>query len=272
MSRLRTLMTRALDSTPRALTEAVQSRPGLKRALRPLVNRVVTQGESDVQVQTGGGEGLRLRVDLSREKYYWTGEHERHLQAALQDALRPGMTMWDVGAHIGFFALQASRLVGPSGSVRAFEPMPDNRLRLEANIAANSAHNVVVVPEAVSATPGDATMYARSGSSLMWTLDADADDLSGETRHVRVTTLDELASSEDEVPALIKIDAEGAELDVLRGSRQLIAARNTTFLVEFMTAALLEEARTLMPRYEFKLLGDNHWLVTPSSGPEARPA
>ena len=54
------------------------------------------------------------------------------VQQALVEIVQPGAVVWDVGAHIGFFTLLLSRLVGSSGVVHAFEPWPANvdRLRM----------------------------------------------------------------------------------------------------------------------------------------------
>src|SRR6202165_5788560 len=88
-----------------------------KRALRPLLNRLLPSRPPCVVVRSGPADGMRLLIYPKNEKYYWTGWHERPVQEALQRLLRPGMTFWDVGAHIGFFSCLAGRLVGTDGRV-----------------------------------------------------------------------------------------------------------------------------------------------------------
>jgi len=259
IARLRRLGFAVLDRAPSSLVARLGAQPWLKRVLRPLVNRAVPATTTIATVRGGGARGLRLLVDPQAEKFYWTGDHEPHLQEALRAELRPGMCFWDVGCHIGFFALQAARLVGPAGSVLAFEPMPDNQERLRRNIGFNDSDVVTVIPKAVAARRGSMTMYARGScaSSLMWTLNASLQDV--ESRPVEVTTLDEMVEVHG-MPDLVKIDAEGTEVDVLRGASRLIAAR-VPFLVEFMDAAGLLEAKRFMPGYGFKLLADNHYAA-----------
>ena len=64
-------------------------------------------------------------------------------------SLKPGMTVLDVGAHIGYFALLfASKLVGPKGRVSAIEPSQDNLEFLTANVANNGIRNIEVYPVA----------------------------------------------------------------------------------------------------------------------------
>lgn len=135
--------------------------------------------------------------------------------------------------------------------------MDANRARLLASLDLNSATNVTVHDCALSATPGERIFYA-SGSSSMWTLVAERGDAEG--AQIRCRTLDEVAASSP-LPALVKIDAEGAEVDVLRGGRELIADHRPTLLVEFQEEQLLAEACELLPGYDFRQLDVNHWLL-----------
>jgi FkbM family methyltransferase len=260
----RTLAMTMLDRLPPGAVRFVASRPAMKRALRPIVNRVAPREFAVVTVRGGEAAGVKLVIDPQVEKFYWSGQHEPHVQDVLARTLTSGMTYWDVGTHVGFFALLAGRRVGPSGSVVAFEPIPENRTRLAQNVELNGAANVSIVPSAVGREPGEATMYSRGGgSSLMWTLEAADGDPAGATEVIGVTTLDDAARRG--IPNVVKIDAEGAELDVLRGGTKLIGMGTTSFIVEMMSPAILKQARNVLEHYDFILLGDNHWFATPPS-------
>lgn len=67
------------------------------------------------------------------------GLSERAVQDALVEHLQRGGVFWDVGAHAGFMALLADRLVGPEGRVDCFEPIAANIAVLERNLDANKA-------------------------------------------------------------------------------------------------------------------------------------
>ena len=62
------------------------------------------------------------------------GVWEPEVTRCAQERIRPGMRVWDIGADVGYFALLFARLAGPVGRVRAFEPIPKARLRLEEKI------------------------------------------------------------------------------------------------------------------------------------------
>jgi FkbM family methyltransferase len=172
------------------------------------------------------------------------------------------MTAWDVGAHIGFLTVIASRAVGRDGQVHAFEPHDDNRARLLETLRLNDLDNVSVHDVALSSQSGLVPFY-RHRFTTSWSLDADRGQ--GHEADVRCTTLDDLAESIG-TPDLIKIDAEGVELEVLRGGASVIAETRPVLIVEFSTPQLVDDARSLLSDYSFELLADRHWVLRPRNG------
>jgi len=162
--------------------------------------------------------------------------------------LRRGMTAVDAGAHVGQYTLLASSAVGPAGRVIAFEPHPVLRQVLRRNVSRARCHNVMVSPLALgrAAGPGSLVLYPPGnfgGSSLR----ADAATAHRPRAPVEVATLDEAlgllgVTSVD----LVKIDVEGAELDVIDGARRTLAANPAIVLVvEFLRENPLRFGRTV---------------------------
>ena len=136
--------------------------------------------------------------------------------------LAPGQIVIDVGANVGYYALTAAMGVGSAGRVVAFEPAPATAERLRENAALNDFSNLTVVQAAVSDVSGTSCFqlaHDSEGSSLY----SVGEDAVGSV-NARVTTLDTLAVELglDRVD-LIKIDAEGAEVAVIRGARHLLS-------------------------------------------------
>lgn len=151
--------------------------------------------------------------------------------------LRGGMTVLDVGAHVGQYTLLASGLVGPAGRVIAFEPHPVLGPVLRRNVARAGCQNVTVLPVALGRAPGLGTLVLNppdnfGGSSLQ------PDEASAHYARatVEVTTLDGALDRLGGPPVdLVKIDVEGAELDVLDGGRRTLAANpGIVLIVEFL--------------------------------------
>jgi FkbM family methyltransferase len=156
------------------------------------------------------------------------------LAPVFEAVLRPGDTCYDVGANIGVYTLWAAGLVGPSGQVHAFEPVPPTMAVLEEMVGRNGLDQVVLVASAVGAAVGQTGLRSYQDASGL--AHAVADPTHAD--HVaRLDTLDAY-SARHRPPDLIKIDVEGAEIDVLRGAANLLATRAPALLLEMLPSHL----------------------------------
>ena len=203
------------------------------------------------------GPARGIRVPLTEPRYL-LGSYERPVQAVLAAHLRPGDVFWDVGAHVGFFTLLGSRLVGAGGRVHAFEPLPRNLRLLEAALAANRSTNVQVHELAVTSSTGTATLRGHR-SSAMWSLMEN--EGTDERLTTPTTTLDDLLGSL-EPPHVLKVDVEGVEYEVMRGGTLFLTEHRPLLVVEFFPSSV-PYARRLLPFYVFEELGGGHWLGRP---------
>ena len=258
---------------PAAGVSLVQRSPAAG-GLRRILSAAAPDGVRRVEVCGGRLKGASMFVDLSCEKYYWLGTHEEAIQEALAARVRPGFVVYDVGAHVGFFTLLASRLVGDSGLVYAIEPRPDNLERLRRNVEANGARNVEVVAVAASDREGDAA-FIMGGSTLEGRLAAGAERSAAS---VRTATIDALVRDGMTPPDVIKIDVEGAEGAVIRGASRTIDVRRPILLLEVHSRDAGQEVIEAMPcRYTFRDFATGietgapelpaHYLALPVVGP-----
>jgi FkbM family methyltransferase len=149
-----------------------------------------------------------------------TGRFESETYQTMFNILSSGMTMVDVGAHVGWYTLLGARLTGPSGYIYAFEAAPSTAELLQKNVLANEYSNVTVVNKAISHKRGKENFfiddYSSGGSSLF---------ISGREKNsieVETISLDEFFQEEAWPPIhLVKIDIEGAEKLALEGMREL---------------------------------------------------
>lgn len=153
--------------------------------------------------------------------------------------LQPGDTFIDVGAHVGYFSMLASALVGPTGRVFSFEPERSNYEHLLEHIEVNAATNVRPMHMAVGATPSVADFFFNAdndGGHALWEVGRhpfnERTREAPTTRKVFVTSLDQMFADRD-MRALkaIKIDTEGAEFAVLVGARELLRQRPIPFII-----------------------------------------
>ncbi|TXI76021.1 MAG: FkbM family methyltransferase [Dokdonella sp.] len=157
-------------------------------------------------------------------------------------ALRPGDLAIDVGAHVGYFTFLFRLLVGATGKVFAFEPMPDTYRRLVENVRRNGFDNVLPLSLALAERSGRArfNISARNEgeSSLIYALP-------GDSCEVEVTSLDEHFSEPFLArPRLLKIDAEGAEMLILQGAQQWFAREAPEMVICEINRGALDQAGT----------------------------
>lgn len=179
--------------------------------------------------------------------------------------VRPGMCVVDVGANVGWNAVEAARLAGPEGRVLAVEPGPDTLAVLRRNVTACGMGTIAVVPVAAGRAAGTAEFFVRGGVSAV-------SSLYPESRYARVTEvlrvpvapLDALVEG---VADVVKIDVEGAELEVLAGMERLLGAPGLVLIVEWdpVLQEMAGAAPDALPRWlmarGWRLQAASHWAV-----------
>ena len=146
--------------------------------------------------------------------------------------LRPGMTVVDVGANIGFTALTAAKRVGPSGRVIAFEPHAANYAALQANLKLNPGLGVEAFNVGLARASGEAKMvepFARNPGGFRISSAA-----TGES--IALESLDGIMSAD-----VLKIDTEGFELEVLTGAERVLEEHRPAIFIELSEDNLLDQ-------------------------------
>ncbi len=154
------------------------------------------------------------------------GNFENAEIAFVSRFLKPGMTVLDIGAHHGLYALLASKCVRPGGKVFAFEPSPRERKTLLGHVKINRCKNVTVEGLAIGSEEKDTSLFVVQGSNTGCnSLRAPAADVAGALlpTPVRVVRLDDWLERRGVGHIdFIKLDVEGGEIEVLKGAERLL--------------------------------------------------
>lgn len=146
---------------------------------------------------------------------------------------RPGTTALDVGANVGVFTVPLARAVGPSGCVLAFEPVPANAARLRENLTLNNVTNVEIHEVAVGDRVGTAVLNIGSDPAYHSFRSVPEHVRTDEEIVVPEETLDLAWDRAGSPPvSVVKIDVEGAELEVLRGGQRMLRACQPSVVLE----------------------------------------
>ena len=168
------------------------------------------------------------------------------------ETLQEGDIFIDVGAQVGYYSLVASRRVGRTGRVVSVEPNPPTIERLQRNIRLNNATNVTI--QQVACTDTEKTLHffqsnvANTGESSF----SEKNAHSKREIEVRGVPLDSIVRTLDlRRIDLVKIDVEGAELEVLRGMKESLAKYRPKLIVELQKETLENLGASLEEVYEF---------------------
>ena len=194
---------------------------------------------------------MKMRFNLNRDRLYYFGAYEKEVQSVLAKFVMKDMTVFNIGANIGFHALALTRLVGTNGLVVAFEPNPEVRDKLMGNLFLNGLVNHVRVEEyAISDFDGQANF------SLSLT-DAQGrfEDLPyvepGASIRVPCKRLDTYVSERSCFPQFILMDVEYAEGRVLRGMSQVLAYHRPLILIEMHGPDSITESMKELKRHKY---------------------
>lgn len=177
----------------------------------------------------------------------WLGSYEYTQRRLFEQSVRPGDTVYDVGAHVGFYTLLASVLVGPTGRVVALEPLRSNLFYLRRHLDLNGVRNALVVEGAAIDRAGEVRMLESSDRSQSRV------DAKG-TVAVRAFTLDQLVFQDGlPAPTVMKVDVEGAEYVVLRGSIKILTEKRPLLFLSTHSPQIQDECCRLLVRLGYSL-------------------
>lgn len=227
-------------------------RPAHRAVHRLVTSIVIPLMERMKNFNTMPDDPLWFRVELL------TDRHEIETTRMIDGLVKPGMTVLDIGAHVGYYARRCSVLAGDSGQIYAFEPHPRTYQMLMRNL--KNAKNVTAMQAAVAEEEGTAELYdylmmSASGSlhydqsleNLQKSHIGESDiaprigkDFEMQKFTVHTLKIDDYLQEQGVTQVdVIKMDIEGAEIGALRGMKQTIAnSPNLALIMEYNPAAL----------------------------------
>jgi len=196
-----------------------------------------------MRIQSGPCRGLLWSI--ATRSQFLRGTYEPKFTRFISEILHPDDVFWDVGAHMGYYTMLASKIV-QTGHCYAMEPSNENQWYLKHHRLWNKALNVTTFSLALS----DADGVSQFGS----TYGTGSGRLGGGRSEVVVRTMDSLIEkSECRAPTVVKMDVEGAEMAVLKGANELLNRRMTTFLIATHGNAVHKNCAELLVAHGFSV-------------------
>jgi FkbM family methyltransferase len=214
--------------------------------------------------QVAGGQAIRLHLDGTVRRLYWTGSYEADALPLFAEYAARSSTILDVGAAEGVYSLFAAARQ-PDATILAFEPGGPQLERLGANLAANPAlgAGIRVVDQALADESGMTEFYELPGGTS--SLNPEFRDATV-TRTVQVARGDDVVAEliPDRIVDLIKLDTESTEPAALRGLDATIQRDRPVIFCEVLAGRTEPELQPLVDRWGYR----TYWLS--DDGPVAR--
>jgi FkbM family methyltransferase len=171
-----------------------------------------------------------------QQQLFWYGYYEKNAVLTWEIFVKPGSIAADIGANTGYYSLVAAT---KAKMVYAFEPAGKTRENLEENVLLNDLTNISVQSIAVSDQAGMASLYIANDKNSGMSGLQKPENFSGNTEPVKTLTLDQWISANSIVKIdCIKIDAEGSELNILKGMKNTLEQFKPVIFIEVISAWL----------------------------------
>lgn len=203
--------------------------------------------KEEILVKTPMGPYIYVRYWDPVEREIANGTYEKNYVNIFCSKIQQGDVIVDVGAYIGYFSLLASKRVGNSGCVYAFEPVQENYERMMKNLKVNRAYNVKAYNFGLSdrnetlyinvpiQSPGEATLNRNSITEISGNI-----KYKKVVKEIRLRPFDEFYKEigfKNKIK-IIKIDVEGAEYKVLKGMETTLVSNNLLLFMEILPPML----------------------------------
>jgi len=219
-------------------------------------------------------KGYKFTIRVSPQSlFYFSGKYEPNVTNLYCSLLRKGMVVADIGASTGYYTLLASKIVGSTGLVLSFEPEPHRFRELVDNILINKCNNVKPFKLAISDKEGELSFEFADALGYGCVVRTRKSAEKSKKMQVKAVTLDSfLHSLSIKEIDLVKIDVEGAELEVLKGMKEILSQRKVKIICEIHPKGLsslgysIEDVENILRKYGYKIyLISSHGLVPTDS-------
>lgn len=192
----------------------------------------------------------KIRMELDITEYlqaylYLFGNYESQTIKFLKKYIHKGNYIFDVGANIGYMSLLFSKFTGPEGKIFAFEPETNNFSMLQKNILLNNVNNIFSYKVACSENEEELKLYLSEGINKGQHTLLKVHQENEQFEIVKTIKLDDFfALNHLDRIDLIKIDVEGAELEVLKGMDSILTNYAPILVIEVVSSILAKRNLT----------------------------
>jgi FkbM family methyltransferase len=194
----------------------------------------------------GPGRGLKWIVG-SYNHGCWLGSYEYEKQLVLADLVKKGDVVYDLGAHVGYFSIIFSRLVGDQGMVYAFEPFISNYEFICRHLELNRVRNLQPIQAGISVSSGIASFQPGPNGAMGRKSEA------GSIQFPVYNLLEYIQQHQLRQPTLIKMDIEGEEASVVPSMAEYCRNNKIKLMISTHSDQITEGIVLLLQKVGFRV-------------------
>jgi FkbM family methyltransferase len=204
-----------------------------------------------VKIKSGPLKGRKWIVTSGGKFVH--GDQETYKTDAFTKNFSAGDVFFDIGAHFGYYSAIVAMINNGSGKIFAFEPRPMNAKFFRKHMKINDFKNVTLIEAAVGESDKDVRFDTGHGSAT-GRVSAEGD------LRVKQVSIDRMVEDGSlPVPGFIKIDVEGGEIEVLKGSKEVISKYRPKMIIATHNPECYQFVTDFLNRnmYHFEVLNPN---------------
>lgn len=204
--------------------------------------------------------------DHIQQQLFWYGRYDEDVSGFFQNVITENSIVVDAGGNIGYFTLLAARKAA-KGTVYTFEPVEFLYQQLEENLKLNKLTNVYPVQKALTRSEGSTTIYESSRDNTGMNSLQKPENYTGKFEKIDCISLDIFFGEYKELkPMVVKIDTEGAEMEILKGMTNCLQHFKPLLIIEILNEHLNRFESSAEMIFDF-LAGYNYdaWTIIDSN-------
>jgi FkbM family methyltransferase len=200
-------------------------------------------------------------TELLQAHLYLFSTYELPTTRFIARYLKNNDVVLDIGANIGYISMFCANAIGKGGKIYAFEPERNNYAALQQHIALNSFTNIYPQRLAATSIPTTLRLYLASDNYGAHSTIFNPDVLTQEYEEVQGITLDNFVQEQNIADiALVKIDVEGAEHEVLQGMKTILSKHRPVLVIE-LNETLQQQRGLSSDAIKQQLLNENNYTI-----------
>lgn len=234
---------------PFGIRDKIRRIPLLKQLQQFLLRKWVNKESFVATISGGPAKGLQFPVQMPDDKLMWIGTFELEYAKQLQQAIKKNWVCYDIGGYKGYYA--GIMALNGASAVFVFEPMPANIERIKKLISLNNNLPITLKEYAISDAPGKAVFKIMPEATMGKLEHSTFQSAEAPLQEVEVEcmSLDQLIKDGMPEPDFIKIDVEGAEEFVLKGSTELMQRKKPVLMIEVHSPEIGKRCYAILKKY-----------------------